>query len=291
MYLQWFGNTSVSIFGFPNAPTCSKANIQTTKPVSLTLCSSGSLGHPTVSVIDTDISGDSYTWTPNGSLSNGDYSLELWQENGDFAFSHDVTVVDGRINNDASTSSEVSTSITAFASSIEAPATVLTVSSLRISTADPTSSSSILASGHSFSLATMTAIATLPATATIPALVSQSPDVQDVPVLQRANSSGAIAGIVVGVVAFILLTTKSAILCWRRRHRSSQIAASELPSHQMDAESKSDLSATVWIPELGREGAVCGPRELAGTCRSLGSLGGNEPCLAQGRVFEIANPE
>lgn len=86
--LQWFGNTSVSIFGFPNALIGSKANIQTTKPVSLRLCLSESLGHPTVSVIDTDISGDSYTWTPNNTLSNGEYSLEIWQNNGDFAFSH-----------------------------------------------------------------------------------------------------------------------------------------------------------------------------------------------------------
>lgn len=59
----------------------------------------------------------------------------------------------------------------------------------------------------------------------------------------------------------------------------------------MDDEIKSDPSATVWIPELGRDGAVCGPHELAGTSTSLGSLGANEPCLAEGRVFEIANPE
>ena len=59
------------------------------------------------------------------------------------------------------------------------------------------------------------------------------------------------------------------MLCWRRQRRSSQTAVSELPSHQMDADIKSDPSDTIWIPELGQEGAVSGPHELPATSTPL----------------------
>ncbi|KAF6237658.1 hypothetical protein HO173_003859 [Letharia columbiana] len=83
----------------------------------------------------------------------------------------------------------------------------------------------------------------------------------------------------------------SVMLCLRRRRRFTQRAVSELPSHQTDAETKSDPRATIWIPELGQEGAVSGPHELAGTPTPLELHGVTEPYLAEGRLFEIGNPE
>lgn len=135
----------------------------------------------------------------------------------------------------------------------------------------------------------------LGATATTPPRSPQSPDVQHISALQHTISNGAIAGIVVGVIVFILLATASVLLCWRRRRRTSQTAVSELPDHRTNADIKSDPSATIWIPELDREGAVYGPHELADTATPLQeprkSLGATEPCFVEGRAFEMANPD
>ncbi|KAF6221560.1 hypothetical protein HO133_002416 [Letharia lupina] len=190
----------------------------------------------------------------------------------------DRTLSGGETNSDPSDSYEAPPSGDNAVSSTESTDTA---SFTQASAAASTSSSSKLASGHSSPLA--------PVTATVTALaLLQLLRLHDI-------GDGAIAGIVVGIVIFVLLTTASVMLCWRRRRRFTQRAVSELPSHQTDAETKSDPSATIWIPELGQEAAVCGPRELAGTPKPLAapleSHGVTEPYIAEGRLFKIGNPE
>ena len=103
------------------------------------------------------------------------------------------------------------------------------------------------------------------------------------------------AGPVVGVVVFVLLAMASATLCWRHRRRTSQITASKLPSDQTDAEVKVYPSATIWIPELGQDGAVSGPHELAVTptplAEPLGLPGAAETQHADEILLEIVNPK
>lgn len=256
---------------------------QTTEPpLKLTLCLSRSQGHPPLSVIASALPNNAYTWTPSDSLLSGNYSLELSQETGEQTWSGDFTIYRGETELD---SSRISSSGTAFASSTRSTATASSIQS-----------SGILASGQGSSLAPLTAKATLlGTTTTTPPRSPQSPDVQHLPALQHPISNGAIAGIVVGVVVFILLVTASVLLCWRRRRRTSQTAVSELPDHRRNADIKSDPSATIWIPELDQEGAVYGPHELADTATPLQeprkSLGATEPCFVEGRAFEMANPD
>lgn len=238
----------------------------------------------TVSTSDNNVPGQSYTWTPTGSIPDGSYALGLMDQSGGIVFSHDIVLEGGQASNAASTSSKASVSGAA------------SVSFTGSSAADSTLSSSTPTSVPSNSSAPVTATATLPDTIA-PVITTQSPEVQNVLASQRTISHGTVAGIIVGVVVFVLLTTASAILWWRRGRRSSQTAASELPGCQTDAEFKSDAKDTIWIPELGQEGAVHGPHELPGTPNPLEdgtpnpleeTAGANESCLAQGRVFEIA---
>ena len=205
---------------------------------------------------------------------------------------HDMILAGGRTNSDASAPFEASTSGIIFDSVTEY--IITTTSSTLSSVADSTIPSDILASGHSLTVATSTW--TPPnTTTTTPTSVSQSPDEQNVATLQHPISSGAMAGLVVGVVVFILLAMASATLCWRHRRRTTQITASELPSHQTDAEIKAYPSATIWIPELGQDGAMSGPHELAVTptplAEPLGLPGAAETQLADEGLFEIVNPK
>ena len=240
---------------FPSGLHASDSHVSFLQAVDLTLCLSESRGHTNISTIGNDISGDSYTWTPSGRLPYGGYALQL-DDSDDTVFSHDIIISGGQTTSQASGPSKTSKSGTVTSPSTQPSAT------------GSNSSSRILATGHSSPLASVPASATDPGTtAPIPANYPQSPDVQNIPALRPVISNGAIAGIVVGVVLFLLLTTTtSATLCWRHRRRSSQTAIAELPSHQAE---KSDPSATIWIPELDREGAVCGPHELAGTPTAL----------------------
>lgn len=85
------------------------------------------------------------------------------------------------------------------------------------------------------------------------------------------------------------------MLCWRRQRRSSQTAASELPSHQTDADIKPDPSGTIWIPELGQEGAVSRPHELPATYtplpEPLGCSEATETPLRDITGLDIAEPD
>lgn len=152
-----------------------------------------------------------------------------------------------------------------------------------------TSSISTAALGHTSSSVSVTGTV-IPATTA--ANSSQSPDVQIVSVLHHPISSGTIAGIVVGTIVFLILTTASATLCWRRRQRSSQIVIPELPDHQTHNDVKSNPA--IWMPELDQEGAVYGPHELPGTptptAQSLRSLEATESQPAEERVSEMADP-
>ena len=112
------------------------------------------------------------------------------------------------------------------------------------------------------------------------------------PAPQHTISHGAIAGIVIGAIVFLILVSASAILYWRRRRRSPQKAVSELPNNQTDAEIKSDANTTIWVPELDQEGAVHGPHELPGTPTPLEEpLEITETNPAERRVVEIGDPE
>ena len=262
----------VSISEIFSPPTSSTSDVRMKKPMNLTLCLSKSLGSPPVSTISSNLVGSNYTWTPSGSLTNGNYSFEISKVDEIAAYSDDVIISGGEPNDTSSDTFQVSTLGTAFFTPTYSTGTA---SSTRVSATDSFNSISSAATGHSSSLAYVTAKVT-PAAA--PAGSSQSTSVQNVSVIQNPISNRTIAGIVVGAVLFLLLTTASATLYWRRRRRSSQTAVSELPAHQTDNEVKSDPA--IWIPELDQEGAVYGPHELADTptpmAQSLRSLEATE---------------
>ena len=233
--------------------------------MNLTLWSDASTGIHAVSSLGRDLIGGSYTWTPDESLIDGDYLLALTQPDIDSIFSHHIKLDHNKTDNEVSSSAKISTSDTTRITSTNV---------------------------HSTSIIPVTATVTLPGT-TAPANTGtpESPQLRIVPAIHHTISNGAIAGIVVGAVIFIILTTGSAVLYLRRRRRSLQTAISELPSNQTDTETK-DPSATIWVPELGQEGAVLGPHELPVTLNPLDEpLGVTESCLAGGRVYEMAQPE
>ncbi len=233
--------------------------------MNLTLWSDGFPALHAVSTLGHELVGGSYTWTPDESLIDGDYLVFVTQPDTNSSYSHLFKLDHNKTNDDVSSSAKISTSSTARITSTNV---------------------------HSTSMAPVTATVTLPGT-TAPANTStpESPQLQIVPAIHQTISNGAIAGIVVGAVIFIILTTASAVLYRRRRRRSSQTAVSELPSNQTDADTK-DPSATIWVPELGQEGAVYGPHELPVTPNPLDEpLGATEVCLAGGRVYGMAEPE
>ena len=227
----------------------------------MALWSDASPGTHFVSRISDNITIGTYTWTPNTSLSDGGYYLELWVSGRAHVYSEEVT-----LDHKISTTSKASTSSTTFLSSTTGPSSLLSPF-----TVTPTLSSNPSALASS---------------------ISQPLDAQQDPVSNHAISHGAIAGIVIGVVAFLILISASAIVYWRRRRRSSQSAIPELPNNQTDADIKSDPSATIWVPELDQDGAVYGPHELPGTPTPLEEpLEATKTSPAEGRVVEIGDPE
>ena len=218
-------------------------------------------------------------------MPSGSYSLELSQQlpeqNEVKIFSNDIIVNEspGSSKGPESGTAFIFTGFTSIASSTESLA------------AGSTSTSSIPASGHSSSFASVITTVTPPSnTAALPASSLQPLNVQHVSLVHNPISNGTVVGIVIGVVLFFILTIASATLCWRRRRRSSQPAVSELPAHPTDNDHKSDPA--IWIPELDQEGAVYGPHELADTptpmAQSLRSLEVTESYPAEGRVSEMA---
>ena len=180
-------------------------------------------------------------------------------------YSEELTLDHNKPDDNISTTSKTSTSSTTSLSSTTGPS-----SSLGPFTVTPTLSSnpSALASD-----------------------ISEPLDAQQDSVSKHTISHGAIAGTVIGAVAFIILTLAAAILYWRRR-RSSQPVVPELPNNQTDAEIKSDPSATIWVPELDQEGAVYGPHELPGTPTPLEEpLEATETSTVEESVVEIGDPE
>ena len=142
-------------------------------------------------------------------------------------------------------------------------------SNTSISSTITTSSTSAASStiGPSSSSGSITATPTLTSSPASASNMSEPANIQQISIQHHTISNGGIAGIAVGAVLFILLTLASAIICCcrRRRRRASRNTLPELPSHHTDADIKSDPSATIWVPELGQEGAVYGPHELPGT--------------------------
>ncbi|KAF6237657.1 hypothetical protein HO173_003858 [Letharia columbiana] len=155
--LQWFGNESVSILFFSDAFTGAKSNAPNTQPISSTLCLDRFRSFPIVSVIGSNITGESYTWTPSDSLSTDHYKIELTQQNEDSVMSLDIALGGGETNSDLSDSYEVPPSGDNAVSSTESTETA---SFTQASAAASTSSSSKLASGHSSPLAPLTATVT-----------------------------------------------------------------------------------------------------------------------------------
>ena len=230
--------------------------------MNLTLWSDASPGIHAVSSLFRDLIVCSYTLTPDESLIDGDYVLALTQPDIDSILSNPFKFDHNSTNDNISRSTQTSTSTTAL----------FTPSAI-----------------HNSSLAPATATVTLVAAGS--SSIPKRPDLQNSSASRHVINKGTIAGIVVGAVIFIILTTASAVLYRRRRRRFLQTAVSELPSNQTDADSK-DPSATIWVPELGQEGAVYGPHELPVILNPLeGPLGATESCLAGGRVYEMAEPE
>ena len=199
--------------------------------------------------ISSNVTGDSYTWTPGSSLVVGGFYLIGLSEQGEqLAHSHDLVCTED-----------------------STPVTVTIYGTL-----PPPSQSSASQSSASQSSASQSS-ASLP------------PNLQQSPVRQHTLGQGTIAGVAVGAAVFILFILTSDILCWRRRRRSSQKAAFELPGHQTDAEIEPDPHTTIWVPELGQEGAVHGPHELPGTPTPINETArAGESSPTEGRIFEMA---
>ena len=255
--IQWSGNGKVSICVLPSALSSFISNAPTTQPVDLKLSPRGSGVYSFIaeSSISNSVTGDSYVWTPSDSLVlGGFYLIGLWQQGQQFGSSHDLVCT------------EFSTTVTVIIYGTIPPAPA-SQSSASHSSASHSSTSH---SSTSYSSA------------------SQSPDLRSSPARQHKPSQGTIACAAIGVAIFILLILTSATLCWRRRRPSSQKAAIELPGHQTDAKIKLDPHTTIWVPELGQEGAVNGPHELPGTPTSMGeSARAGDSCAAEERVFEV----
>ena len=213
-----------------------------------------------VSIISETTLGGSYVWTPSTSPDDGEYMILVSPAyNGSFTGNATTTLDHNKTDDSISTSS------------------LLSMSSI-------TSASSLM--GLNSSLGPTTATVTSGGN---PASASSAPE-PFVNVIKQSISDGAIAGIVVGNVVFILLISSSVWLCWRRRHRSPQNPVLELPNNHTDLDTKTDPGATVWDPELDQDGAVYGPHELPGTPppldEPLEAIGEN---LAEGRVVEIGD--
>lgn len=248
--IRWSSDGEVSIYFLPNSLFSFGSNTLITQPVTLTflfLDTTGGYTTNTVfSIISSNFTSDSYTWTPEASLTYGGfYQIELSEKGKKTAYSDDLLGV------------ESSPPITVVISGQDRP---------------PPASQS--AASHSSASQSST---------------SQSTNLSNPPARQHTPSQGTIAGTAVGAAVFICSILLSAILFWRRRRRSSQKAAIELPSHQTVAEIKSDPYTTIWVPELSQEGAVHGPHELPGTpplMNETARAGG--PSLTEGRSFEMA---
>ena len=234
--------------------------------MNLALWSNASPGIHLVSRISDNLTSDSYTWTPNTSLPDGGYFIELWISGGANVYSEEVTLDHNKLDDSISTTSTTSTPSTASLSSTIGP-----TSSVGLFPVTPTLSSSPSALASD---------------------ISQPLDAQQNPIFKHTISHSAIAGIAIGAIAFLILISASAIQYWRRRRRSSQSAIPELPNNQTDAEFKSDPNTTIWVPELDQDGAVYGPHELPGTPTALEEpLETTETSTAKGRVVEIGDPE
>ena len=233
--------------------------------MNLALWSNASPGIHLVSRISDNLTSDSYTWTPNTSLPDGGYFIELWISGGANVYSEEVTLDHNKLDNSISTTSNISTSSSASLSSTIGP-----TSSLGPVPVIPTLSSSPSALASD---------------------IPQPLDAQQNPVSKHTISHGAIAGIAISAIAFLILISVSAVIC-RRRRRSSQSAIPELPNNQTDADIKSDPNTTIWVPELDQDGAVYGPHELPGTPTALEEpleTTGTSP--TEGRAVEIGDPE
>ena len=216
-----------------------------------------------VSVLGTNIIGNDYTFTPNGSLANGNNTIHIDQHGQMGVFSGIMELSGGQTDKDPSGCSKASISGTPL-----------------VTTTSRQTSSIVL----------IIATPTLPSNPASASSISQPLDAQQDSVSKHTISHGAIAGIVIGAVAFLVLISAS-VLCWRRR-RSSRPAVPELPNNSTDAEIKSDSNTTIWVPELNQEGAVYGPHELPGTPKTLEEpLEATETTPTEGRVVEIGDPE
>ena len=252
VHLEWSSTQPVQIYN--------------SQPINLALWSNASPGTHFVSRISDNITTDTYTWTPNTSLSDGGYYLELWISGGAHLYSEEVTLDQNKPDDNISSTSKLSTSSTTSLSSTTGP-----ISSLGPFTVTPTFSSNPSALASS---------------------ISQPLDAQQDPVFKHAISHRAIAGIAIGAVAFLILISASAIPHWRRHRQSSQSAIPELPKNQTDADIKSDPSAIIWVPELDQDGAMYVPHELPDTPPPLEEpLEATETNLAERRVVEIGDPE
>ena len=215
-----------------------------------------------------NLTGSSYLWSPSVSLSNGNYSLELFPSeiDGPYVYSDPMILSGGQTEGYVSSFSNAPSP-----STTSAPSTIKSTSS-----SSPTTPTVTLVTGYA-----------------VPTSISNPtpPDIQPDPAPQHTVSHGA-TGIVIGAVTFLILTSASAILYRRRRRRFSKSAVLELPNNQTDADIKSDPNTTIWVPELDQEGAVYGPHELPGTPTPLEEpLETTEAGPAEGRVVEIGDPE
>ena len=236
--------------------------------MNLALWSNASPGIHLVSRISDNLTSDSYTWTPNTSLPDGGYFIELWISGGANVYSEEVTLDHNKLDDSISTTSNISTSSTASLSSTIGP-----TSSLGPVPVIPTLSSSPSALASD---------------------IPQPLDTQQNPVSKHTISHGAIAGIAISAIAFLILISVSAVICRRRRRRrSSQPAIPELPNNQTDADFKSDPNTMIWVPELDQDGAVYGPHELPGTPTPLEEepLETTDTSTAKAKVVEIGDPE
>lgn len=233
--IQWSSTGKVSICFLSSAFSSFFSNAPVTQPVSLTLSprGSGNFSVSTESPISSNVTGDSYVWTPSDSLVlGGFYKIRLSEQGGPTVYSDDYLIC-----------TEISKTVTVI---------------IDCCPGWPPAS---------------------------PSSASQLPNLHNSQARQHTPSQGTIAGVAVGVAVFILLILTSTILCRRRRRRRRSLhrAAIELPGHQTDAEVKPDPHTTIWVPELGQEGAVHGPHELPGTPTPMdGSARADEPNAAEG---------
>ncbi|KAJ3549307.1 hypothetical protein NM208_g577 [Fusarium decemcellulare] len=154
-----------------------------------------------VKTLTKNATGDSFTFTLNN-LPSGDYAFKLESnEDGDTSYStqfelDDDSSTDATTTDGGEVSSVVSSETTAAISS--GTLTTLTTSSVPISTSDEPQSASNSLSSETASAA--------PATST-----SATPN--------NGLSPGALAGIVVGVIAVVLLVLAGVFLWWRKRRQ------------------------------------------------------------------------